>query len=157
MLSLPNLLLKYKGFSKISKCDKLIGLIKKFSISFPRNALIRIYKSFTRPSLSALCWYYLWLTKQCVIYNQNRKHLIKTLSYNNWSHSRNALGVPLSWTGIRIFNRCWTWKLVFLYEIVNVLSPKYMEFILRLNNLCILSSLFALMNGISWITWGKSQ
>ena len=29
MLSLPNLLLKYQGFSKISKCDKLIGLIKK--------------------------------------------------------------------------------------------------------------------------------
>ena len=28
--------------SKISKCDKLIGIIKKLSISFPRNALLRI-------------------------------------------------------------------------------------------------------------------
>ena len=37
--------------SKISKCDKLIGIIKKLSISFPRNALLRIYKSFIRPQL----------------------------------------------------------------------------------------------------------
>ena len=36
---------------KISKCDKLIGIIKKLSISFPRNALLRIYKSFIRPHL----------------------------------------------------------------------------------------------------------
>ena len=37
--------------SKISKCDKLIGIIKKWSISFPRNELLRIYKSFIRPHL----------------------------------------------------------------------------------------------------------
>ena len=37
--------------SKISKCDKLIGLIKNVSISFPRNALLRIYKSFIRSHL----------------------------------------------------------------------------------------------------------
>ena len=35
--------------SKISKCDKLIGIIKILSVSFPRNALPRIYKSFIRP------------------------------------------------------------------------------------------------------------
>ena len=37
--------------SKISKCDKLIGIIKKLSISFPGNALLKIYKSFIRPHL----------------------------------------------------------------------------------------------------------
>ena len=37
--------------SKISKRDKLIGIIKRLSISFPRNALLRIYKSFIRPQL----------------------------------------------------------------------------------------------------------
>ena len=37
--------------SKISKCDTLIGIIKKLSISFPRNALLRIYKSFIRSHL----------------------------------------------------------------------------------------------------------
>ena len=31
--------------SKISKCDKFIGITKILSISFPRNALLRIYKS----------------------------------------------------------------------------------------------------------------
>ena len=37
--------------SKISKCDKLIGIIKNLSISVPRNALLRFYKSFIRPDL----------------------------------------------------------------------------------------------------------
>ena len=37
--------------SKISKRDKLIGIIKRLPISFPRNALLRIYKSFIRPQL----------------------------------------------------------------------------------------------------------
>ena len=37
--------------SKISKCGKLIEIIEKLFISFPRNALLRIYKSFIRPHL----------------------------------------------------------------------------------------------------------
>ena len=37
--------------TKISKCNKLKGIIKKLSISFPTNALLRIYKSFIRPHL----------------------------------------------------------------------------------------------------------
>ena len=37
--------------SKTSKCDKLIGIIKKLPISFLRNALLGIYKSFIRPHL----------------------------------------------------------------------------------------------------------
>ena len=35
--------------SKIRNCYELIGIIKKLSISFSRNALLRIYKSFIRP------------------------------------------------------------------------------------------------------------
>ena len=37
--------------SKANKCYKIIGLIKKFSIHLPREALLRIYKSFVRPNL----------------------------------------------------------------------------------------------------------
>ena len=37
--------------SKMNKCYKIIGLIKKFSIHLPREALLRIYKSFVRPNL----------------------------------------------------------------------------------------------------------
>ena len=36
---------------KTNKCYKIIGLIKKFSIHLPREALLRIYKSFVRPNL----------------------------------------------------------------------------------------------------------
>ena len=37
--------------SKTNKCYKIIGLIKKLSIHLPREALLRIYKSFVRPHL----------------------------------------------------------------------------------------------------------
>ena len=37
--------------SKTSKCYKLIGITKTSSIRFPRNALLRIYKSFVGPHL----------------------------------------------------------------------------------------------------------
>ena len=37
--------------SKIRKCDELIGVTKKLCISFPRNALLRICKSFVRTHL----------------------------------------------------------------------------------------------------------
>ena len=37
--------------SKTNKCYKIIGLIKKLSIHLPREALLRIYKSFVRPNL----------------------------------------------------------------------------------------------------------
>ena len=37
--------------SKMNKCYKIIRLIKKFSIHLPREALLRIYKSFVRPNL----------------------------------------------------------------------------------------------------------
>ena len=37
--------------SKMIKCYKIIGLIKKLSIHLPKEALLRIYKSFVRPNL----------------------------------------------------------------------------------------------------------
>ena len=37
--------------SKTNKCYKITGLIKKLSINLPREALLRIYKSFVRPKL----------------------------------------------------------------------------------------------------------
>ena len=37
--------------SKSNKCYKIIGLNKKLSIHLPREALLRIYKSFVRPNL----------------------------------------------------------------------------------------------------------
>ena len=37
--------------SKMNKCYKVIGVIKRLSINIPRDALLRIYKSFIRPHL----------------------------------------------------------------------------------------------------------
>ena len=37
--------------SKMNKCYMIIGLIKKLSMHLPREALLRIYKSFVRPNL----------------------------------------------------------------------------------------------------------
>ena len=36
---------------KISKCNKGIGLIKRFFKNSPRNTLLTIYKSYVRPHL----------------------------------------------------------------------------------------------------------
>ena len=36
---------------KIKKCYRMIGIIKRLSISVPRKALLTIYKSFIRPHL----------------------------------------------------------------------------------------------------------
>ena len=35
----------------MNKCYKMIGLIEKLSVIFPRDALMRIYKSFIRPQM----------------------------------------------------------------------------------------------------------
>ena len=37
--------------SKMTKCYKLIGIVKKLSVNIPRDALLRIYKAFIRPHL----------------------------------------------------------------------------------------------------------
>ena len=38
---------------KIKKCNRIIGLIRRLSISLPRNALLTTYKSFVRPHLDS--------------------------------------------------------------------------------------------------------
>ena len=37
--------------NKIKKCYKIIGIIKRLSVSVPRKSLLTIYKSFIRPHL----------------------------------------------------------------------------------------------------------
>ena len=45
---------------KIKKCNRIIGLIRRLSISLPRNALLTMYKSFVRPHLN---YYYILYDK----------------------------------------------------------------------------------------------
>ena len=37
--------------SKVKKCNRIIGLIRRLSATLPRNALLTIYKTFVRPHL----------------------------------------------------------------------------------------------------------
>ena len=37
--------------TKMNKCYKVIGVIKRLSVNLPHDALLRIYKSFIRPHL----------------------------------------------------------------------------------------------------------
>ena len=46
--------------SKMTKCYKMIGIIKRLSVNIPRDALLRIYKSFIRLHKSLII--YLWET-----------------------------------------------------------------------------------------------
>ena len=43
---------KFHVDQKIKKCNKLIGLIRRLSVSVPRKVLVTIYKSFIRPHLN---------------------------------------------------------------------------------------------------------
>ena len=51
---------------KIKKCYKLIGIIRRLSVSLPRKALLTIYKSFVRPHFC--------IPKKLTLYDHN--HLI---------------------------------------------------------------------------------
>ena len=51
---LPDSSLKFNEYVQskiINKCYKIIGLIKKISIHLPKEALLRLYKSFVRSNL----------------------------------------------------------------------------------------------------------
>ena len=104
--------------SKISKCDKLIGIVKKLSFSFPRNALLRIYKSFIRPHLDYAD----------IIYdkpnNASFKNKIENVRYRACiaitdafqGTTRECLYCELGLESLT--DRRWIRKLVFFYKIV---------------------------------------
>ena len=39
--------------SKMNKCYKMIGVVKRLSVNFPSDVLLRIYKSFIKPPLES--------------------------------------------------------------------------------------------------------
>ena len=104
------------------------------SISFPRNALLRIYKSFIRPHLDYAD----------IIYdkpnNASFKNKIENVQYRaciaitgaiqgtSWERLYRELGLE------SLTDRRWIRKLVFFYKIVNGLSPQYLCRYLNLNN-----------------------
>ena len=112
---------------KIKKCYKLIGIIRRLSVSFPRKALLTIYKSFVRPHLDY----------GDILYdkpgNQNFENKIEKVQYSACiaitgaiqGSSKERLYDELSLYSLK--ERRWYNKLIFFYKIVNGLLPKYLQ------------------------------
>ena len=111
---------------KTNKCYKIIGLIKKFSIYLPREALLRIYKSFAIPNLDY----------GDIIFdkpnNGSFKSKIESIQYKACiaitgaiqGTSRERLYRELGLESLS--DRCWFQKLRVFYKIVRGLSPPYL-------------------------------
>ena len=120
--------------SKMNKCYKMIGVIKRLSVNLPRDALLRIYKSFIRPHLDY----------GDIIYdkphNESFKNKIENIQYKACiaitgaiqGTSRERLYHELGLESLG--DRRWCRKLIFFYKIVNGLAPKYLANYLDTNN-----------------------
>ena len=112
--------------NKTNKCYKIIGLIKNFSIHLPREALLRIYKSFVRPNLDY----------GDTIFdkpnNESFKRKIESIQYK----ARIAITGAIQGTsrerlyrelGLESLNdRCWFRKLTFFYKTIKGLPAPYL-------------------------------
>ena len=110
----------------INKCYKIIGLIKKISIHLPREALLRLYKSFVRSNLD---YGDIIFDKP---HNESFKSRIKSIQYKACiaitgaiqRTSRERLSRQLGLESLS--DRCWFRKLTFFYKFVKGLSPRYL-------------------------------
>ena len=105
--------------SKISKCSKLVEIIKKLFINVPRNTLLKIYKSFIRP----------YLDYADIVYDKPNKKSFKNKVKNVQNIACLAIAGAIQGTswgclyhelGLKSpSDNRWFRKLVFFYEIVN--------------------------------------
>ena len=120
--------------SKMNKCYKMIGVIKRLSVNLPRNALLRIYKLFIRPKLDC----------GDIIndkpHNEYFKNKIENIQYKaciaitgaipgtSQEHLYHELGLE------SLGDQQWCCKLAFFYKIVNRLVPEYLANYLNIND-----------------------
>ena len=112
---------------KIKKCNKSIGLIRRLSITLPRNALLTIYKSFVRPHLNYGGILYDNPNKEN-LQNKSEKVLYRAcLSITSaiQGTSKDKLYDELGLHSL--IKRRWCNKLIFFYKIVNGLLPDYLH------------------------------
>ena len=112
---------------KIKKCNRIIGLIRRLSVTLPRNALLTIYKTFVRPHLDY----------GDILYdkpnNENFQNKLEKVQYRAClaitgaiqGTSRTKLYDELSLH--LLIKRHWCNKLIFFYKIVNGLLPDYLH------------------------------
>ena len=112
--------------SKMNRCYQIIGLIKKLLIHLPREALLKIYKSFVGINMDY----------DDIIFdkpnNESFKSRIESIQYK----ASIAITGPFKGTSRKrlyrelglesLSDRCWFRKLTFIYKIVKGLSPRYL-------------------------------
>ena len=111
---------------KIKKCNRIIGLIRRLSVTLARNALLIIYKTFVRPHLGY----------GNILYdkpnNENFQNKLEKVQYRACfaitgaiqGTSRTKLYDELGLHSL--IKRRWCNKLIFFYKIVNGLLPGYL-------------------------------
>ena len=112
--------------NKIKKCFRMIGIIKRLSVSVPRKALLTIYKSFIRPHLDY----------GDILYDkpedQNFQNKLEKVQYKACLAITGAIQGTLRQKiydelGLHtLIERRWRLKLTFFYKIVNGLLPEYL-------------------------------
>ena len=112
---------------KISKCNKIIGVMKKLLLTLSRKTLLAIYKSFVRPNLDYADILY---DKPL---NEAFKNKLEMVQYHAAlvitgafkGTSRNCLYKELGLESLA--NRRWSCRLFFFHKILNGLSPVYLQ------------------------------
>ena len=116
---------------KINKCNKIIGLIKRLSVTLPRKALLTIYKSFVRPHLDYADILYDHPFNECFKSKIEKVQYSASLAITGAIRgtSRERLYQEL---GLEpLYDRRWYRKLLFFYKIINGLSPDYLQTYLK--------------------------
>ena len=111
---------------KIKKCNRMVGLIRRLSVTLPRNSLLTVYKTFVRPHL----------VYGDILYdkpnNENFQNKLEKVQYRAClaitgaiqGTSRTRLYDELGLHSL--IKRRWCNKLIFFYKIVNGLLPDYL-------------------------------
>ena len=113
--------------SKIIKCNKIIGLIKKLSQFLSRKSLLTIHKSFISPNLDYADTIY---DKQL---NESLKKKIESVQYNAAliitgaikGTCRDKIYQELGLESLA--DRRWSRKLIFFHKIILGLQPSYLQ------------------------------
>ena len=119
---------------KINKCNKIIGTMRRLSMTLSRKSLLTIYKSFVRPLLDYADIIY---DKP---YNESFKEKLEAVQYNAClaitgairGTSRERLYRELGLETLN--NRRWSRKLFFFHKIIKGFSPSYLQKILCFRN-----------------------
>ena len=119
--------------NKISKCNKIIGVMKKLSSTLSRKTLLTIYKSFVRTNLDYADIIYdkplneAFQNKFEMV--QYRAALVITGAFKGTSRDRlyEELGLE------SLANRRWSRRLFFFHKILNGVSPLYLRSYLHNN------------------------